>query len=82
MIVMAVPNDAAKDSGISSLDAGISFSRESFNMGGSISAVMVTWWVNAESNATDGITTPMARSRLLPDSRLIQFPSRSESRMK
>ena len=42
MMVMAVPSDAANESGINSFEAGISFSRENFSIGGSISAVIVT----------------------------------------
>ena len=38
MIVIAVPSEAAKDSGINSLEAGMLFSRENFSIGGSISA--------------------------------------------
>jgi hypothetical protein len=39
---MAVPSEAANAIGMSSLDGGISFSREMFNMIGSIMAVSAT----------------------------------------
>jgi len=42
MMVIAVPSDAANDRGIKSFEAGISLSRESLSMGGSISPVIVT----------------------------------------
>ena len=69
-----VPSDAAKDMGIKSLDAGILLSRDNFNIGGSMMAVMVTWCVNADSKATDGMTTPIIRSKLFPARRCIQLP--------
>ena len=79
IMVIAVPREAAKDSGINNLEAGMSFSRENFSMGGSINPVTVTWWVNAESRATAGITTAIARVRLRPARRLIQLPNLVES---
>ena len=42
MIVMVVPSEAAKDSGISSFDGGMLRSRASCSATGSITAVVVT----------------------------------------
>ncbi len=79
MMAMVVPNEAANDSGISNLEAGILLSRERFITGGSMMAVMVTWWVKAESSATDGIITAMMRSKLRPANRWTQYPSLSDN---
>ena len=61
MIVIAVPNEAANESGISSFDAGMSRSRERFSVTGSITAVVVTWCVKADNKATEDINTTTIR---------------------
>ena len=61
MIVMVVPSEAANDSGMSSFEAGMFSSREMSSMTGSMTAVVVTWCVNADSKATVGITTATMR---------------------
>src|SRR5690349_9051416 len=53
MIVIVVPNEAAKDNGINNLEAGMSLSRESFSKGGSIRPVMVTFFFQAEDGIRD-----------------------------
>ena len=55
--VNVVPSDAASDIGISRREAGRPVSRPCRNSSGSIIAVTITWWVNADSAATAGITT-------------------------
>src|SRR6476469_7393456 len=75
MIVIAVPNDAANDIGINNFDAGNFCSRDKSSVIGSITAVVVTWWVKAESTATDGMMTAIARLRLLPAKCPIQSPN-------
>ncbi len=61
MIVIVVPSEAANESGMSSLDAGMPRSRERVRVTGSITAVVVTWCVKAESSATAGMITAIAR---------------------
>src|SRR5437762_5175425 len=61
MIVIVVPSEAAKESGISSFDGAIWRSLASVIVVGSITAVVVTWWVKAEKSATEGMMTAMAR---------------------
>jgi hypothetical protein len=46
---------------MSSFEPGSRCSRDSSSVPGSITAVLVKWWVKADSNATDGMTTAMAR---------------------
>src|SRR5574340_215451 len=79
MIAMVVPREAAKDIGISSLEAGIFLSLEIFNMIGTMMAVSVTWCVTAEGSATSGIMTAMMRSNLVLTSPWIHVPNLSES---
>ena len=75
--VRVVPSEAASDIGISSREAGRRFSRPCLSSSGSIIAVTITWWVNADSAATAGITTAIARDSLRPAARPIQWPRRS-----
>ena len=75
--VRVVPSDAASDIGISSRDAGSFRSRACRTRIGSIIAVTMTWWVNAASAATAGITTAIARDSLRPAARPTHWPRRS-----
>lgn len=61
MIVIVVPREAAKERGISSFDDGMPRSCASFIVTGSMTAVVVTWCVNADSSATDDMMTAMTR---------------------
>jgi hypothetical protein len=61
MTVTVVPSEAANDSGISSREAGRFRRRASSSVTGSIAAVVVTWWVKADSSATAAVMTPTAR---------------------
>lgn len=45
----------------SNLEGGMSFSREIFNVTGSMIAVRATWPIKADSSATDGMITPIER---------------------
>jgi hypothetical protein len=45
MMVMVVPSEAANDSGMSRLEGAMSRSRARLSITGSMTAVVVTWWV-------------------------------------
>jgi hypothetical protein len=78
-IVIVVPRELAMAIGIRSLEAGISRSRARASVIGSMTAVMVTWWVKAEASATAGMITASMRAMLAPASLPIQRPAKSET---
>jgi hypothetical protein len=77
--VMVVPSEAANDIGMRSLEAGIFRARDTSSITGSMMAVVVTWWVNAERTATAGMSTATARVQPAPASRATPRPSTSDT---
>ena len=60
-------------------NAGIWRSWAMLSVIGSMTAVMVTWCVNAEASATVGMSTASMRARLVPARTPIHRPANSDS---